>query len=100
MAHFTFDRIVNQFKNYDLGTMVIELNRERDRLEHLKHEIGNAEKAEYLEYQEEINCFLHLLQTGKLSDKIQPESVQKFRQLSDILIERGHLPASFSTVFG
>lgn len=100
MHNLTFDRIINQFKDYDLGTVVIELNREAERLIRIKPEVNMADRPEYALYQQEINCLSQLLKTGKVSNEHRSTSLKKIRPVIDLLIERGHLPAEFSTVFG
>ncbi|MGV8879716.1 MAG: hypothetical protein ACOH2A_11870 [Sphingobacteriaceae bacterium] len=100
MHNHSIDRIINQFKDYDLGTVVIELNREAERLIRVKPEVAMADRPEYTVYQQEINCLIHLLHTGKVSHDLQHTSLKNIRPVIDLLIERGHLPAEFSTVFG
>lgn len=100
MHNLTIDRIINQFKDYDLGTVVIELNREEERLIRIKPEVNMADRPEYTHYQQEISCMLHLLKTGKVSNDHRVNCLQTIRPVIDALIERGHLPAEFSTIFG
>lgn len=91
---------MNQFKNYDLATVIIELNRESERLEALRPEVNRIDRPAFTQYQEEVKCFLQLLQTGKLSTKLKPESKMKIKMMVDKFIESGHLPAGFLAIFG
>lgn len=100
MHHFSTERLINQFKEYDLGTVVIELNRETERLVRIKPEVTMADRPLYLAYQKEIKYLLQLLQTGKLSHSLKPKSLKNIRPFIDPLIAQGHLPAEFSAIFG